>query len=181
MVSGPEEDFSTFLEFGDLQLTFPGFDGGPQTGGEVQDDAGAMDTSTENTAGMMGMEDRRMQQHLGQPTSMPSMNGFHAPVQPFPDMDMQTEFLDQQSQPHFPMQGQQYHGQHIVPPTPRSMEMHGDQLRYNQQPVDAQAQAMYEHYRRRQKDQVSYFAPNVGGCLELTGCRWCSRHWCRQL
>ncbi len=168
MVSGPEEDFSTFLEFGDLQLTFPDFDGGPQNRGEVQEDAGAMDTSTEDSAVMIALGDGRMQQHLAQPTSMPAMNGFHA-AQSFPDMGMQTEFLDQRSQSHFSMQGQQYHGQLIVPPTPRSIEMHGDQARYSQQPVDLQAQAMYEHYRRKQKDQVRSLAPNGGDCEELTG------------
>ena len=161
MVSGPEEDFSTFLEFGDLQLTFPGFDGGSQNRGEVQEDAGAMDTATENSAVMMGLDDGRMQQHLEQPTSMATMNGFNA-AQTFPDMGMQAEFLDQHSQPHFSMQGQQYHGQHIVPPTPRSIEIHGDQARYSHQPVDPQAQAMYEHYRRKQKDQVRSFSPTLG-------------------
>ncbi len=179
MVSGPEEDFSSFLEFGDLQLTFPGFDGGPQSRGGAQDNAGAMDTTTENAAGMMVIEDGHMQQHLEQPTSMPSMNGFHGSTQPFPDMSMQTEFLEQ-SQPHFSMQGQQYHSQHIVPPTPNSIEMHGDRARYSQQPLDPQAQAMYEHYRRKQKDQVRLFSPQSWGYQELTGYRWCLRHWYRQ-
>ena len=181
MVSGPEEDFSTFLEFGDLQLTFPGFDGAPQNRAEVQEDAGAMDTSTENHAGMMGLENGQMQQHLERPTTMATMNGFHASAQPFPDMGLQTEFLEQQPQPHYAMQGQQYHGQHVVPPTPRSIEMHGDQAPYNQQPVDPQAQAMYEHYRRKQKHQVSVFGPHCWGLQELTGYRWCSRRWYRQL
>ena len=181
MVSGPEEDFSTFLEFGDLQFTFPGFDGTPQNRAEVQENAGAMDTSAENPAGMMGLENGQMQQHLEQPSTMATMNGFHASVQSFPDVGMQTEFLEQQQPPHYAMQGQHYHGQHIVPPTPRSIEMHGDQVRYNQQSVDSQAQAMYEHYRRKQKDQVRKFSPQRWGSQILTGYRWCSRLWYRQL
>ncbi len=158
MVSGPEEDFSSFLEFGDLQLTFPGFDGGPQNRGGVQEDAGAMDTSTEDPTRMMVIEEGQMQQHLELPTSMPSIDVFHGSTQQFPDMGMQTEFFDQQPLPHFPVQGQQYHSQHIVPPTPNSIEMHDDHARYNQQ-LDTQAQAIYEHYRRKQKDQVRYFCP----------------------
>ena len=181
MVSGPEEDFSNFLEFGDLQLAFPGFDGAPQNCAEAREDGGAMDTSTENPAGMMGLENEQMQQPLEQPTTMATINGFHASAQPFPDMGMQAEFLEQQPQPHYVMQGQQYHGQHIVPPTPRSIEMHGDPTRYSQQPVDSQAQAMYEHYRRKQKDQVSEFNPQGWGFKELTGRRWCSRRWYHQL
>ena len=161
MVSGPEEDFSNFLEFGDLQLAFPGFDAETQDRGEVQEGAGAMDTSAENAAVMMGIEEGHIQQHLEQPTSMPSINGFPGSTQPFPIMSMQTEFLDQQ--PHFPMQGQQYHNQHIVPPTPNSIEMHGDRARYNQPPIDPQAQAIYEHYRRKQKDQVRLSGPQNWG------------------
>ena len=155
MVSGPEEDFSSFLEFGDLQLTFPGFDGGQQNRGEPQEDAGAMETSAENTAVMMGIEEGHIQQQLEQPTSMLSMSGYHGSTQPFP-MTMQTEYLEQ---PHFPMQGQQYH--HIVPPTPNSIEMHGDHARYSQPALDPQAQAIYERYRRRQKDQVRDDSPQT--------------------
>ncbi len=49
----------------------------------------------------------------------------------------------------------QYHGQNMIPPTPNSVEMHGDHTRYYRPSGDHQTQAVYERFGRNpQKDQV---------------------------
>jgi hypothetical protein len=50
----------------------------------------------------------------------------------------------------------QTHPHQMVPPTPNSVEMHGDVGRYLQQ-LDAQTRAIIEHeYKMRQQDSVSF-------------------------
>lgn len=150
MVSAPEEDFASFLEFGDLQLQFPNFDGVVQDGRELQQEpAGTMDTS-------MGDEQGLMRQEMSQGNSMQAMNGFHGSTDSYHDMNMQPDLYspNQQQQMHIHAP-HQYHGQNMIPPTPNSIEMHGDHTRYYRSSGEHQSQAVYERFGRNpQKDQV---------------------------
>ena len=156
MVSAPEDEFANFLDFSDLN--FQNFDATSQAdGGLRQDAAGAMDTSLEGAAGLLGLQSGHMPQ-LGHSNQIP-MNTYQ---DPFPDMSMEAELFSQQRQRQAPMQmqSQHYHHPNMVPPTPQSMEMHGNQIQYFQPQMDPQQQQMFEqHYRRHQKNQVRARSP----------------------
>ena len=154
IVSGPEDAFADFLDFTDLG--FGGFDGVDLQ----QNGAGAMDTSMEGAAGMLGLEQGQMQLQQEQPPPMdqqnhvPSLNGFHGSTESFQDIAMQQDPFDQQQQQQLHIQNQRYHGPNVVPPTPNSLEMHGGQAQYYRTPLDHHQMHVYDPYRRNQKDQV---------------------------
>ncbi len=149
MVSAREDEFASFLDFTDL-----GFDGYDAIDLQ-QNGAGAMDTSMEGAAGVLGFEQGHMQQQqMDQRNPATSINGCHGSTESFPDLAMQQDLFDQQHQQQIYMQNQQYHGQNVVPPTPNSLEMHGGHAQYYCTPADPQQLHMYDHYRRNQKDQV---------------------------
>ncbi|KAI4251995.1 MAG: hypothetical protein LQ352_004532 [Teloschistes flavicans] len=159
MVSGPEDDFSNFLEFSDLQLNFPSFDANPHDGGEMQDGSGtAMEMQSSNSAGdILGFQHDGMQQ-FGDPTVM---GDFGSSSQVFADIDMPSQLFGQQQQhPHQVPQprpyGQLYNGHPMVPPTPNSMEMHGGHAPYQQALSNNHARAMYDHYRTQHKSQTTF-------------------------
>lgn len=152
MVSNAEDEFATFVDFGDID--FSAFDGIPQSDAELQQNgAGAMDTSMDgNNTGILGLEHGHLQ-HMVQQSQAPSMNGFRASADSFPDLAMQSDMFEQQQRQQLHMQAQRYHGQNVVPPTPTSMEMHGTHAHYYRTPMDQPQLHMYDQYRR-QKDQV---------------------------
>ena len=147
----PEDEFANFLDFTDLG--FAGYDAVDLQ----QHGAGAMDTSMEDAAGMLALDQAQMQQ---QPPSMDQrnhatpMNGFNGSTESFPDLAMQQDLFDQQQQHQLHVQNQRYHGPNVVPPTPNSLELHGGHAQYYRTQADHQQLQMYDHYRRHQKDQV---------------------------
>lgn len=157
MVSAPEEDFASFLEFGDLQLQFPNFDGVVQNVRELQQEhTGTMDTSMGNEQALMRLEDGNMQQNMDQGNSMQTMNAFQGSTDSFHNLNIHSDLYapNQQQQMHIHVP-HQYHGQNMIPPTPNSVEMHGDHTRYYRPSGDHQTQAVYERFGRNpQKDQV---------------------------
>ncbi|KAL8731402.1 MAG: hypothetical protein Q9181_004318 [Wetmoreana brouardii] len=156
MVSGPDDDFSSFLEFGDLQLNFPNFDSNPQDGDEIQDAAGPpMEMQTDNSPGAVLSFEHGIQQF----TDPSSLGDFSSSSHPFPDLTMPSQIFRQQ-QHQDPMSqhnpyGQLYHGPSMVPPTPNSIEMHGGHAQYQQAASNNHARAIYDHYRLQPKGQVS--------------------------
>ena len=151
---GPPDEFANFLDFADLDFT--GYD----TVDLQQNGAGAMDTSIEGTAGMLGLESGHLPQQQQQPPPMDQrnhatpMNGYNGSTESFQDLAMQQDPFDQQQQQQLHLHSQQYHGQNVVPPTPNSLEMHGGHAQYYRTPIDHQQLHMYDPYRRSQKDQV---------------------------
>lgn len=159
MTSGPEEEFANFLEFGDLQLTFPPFEDTVQDGRELEQDSGdAVDTRMGNEAGGLGLEDGQMQQEMDQHSSMRFMDGFHGSAESFHEMNMPTGLFNHQH-PLQQLHGPQYRGQNIIPPTPNSIEMHGDPTRYYRPSGEPQSHVTYERFGRNQNDQVRLFSP----------------------
>lgn len=146
----PDDEFANFLDFTDL--TFGAYDAVDLQ----QNGPGAMDTSMEDAAGMLGLEPGHMQQQqpMDQQGHATPMNDFHGSTESFPDLAMQQDLFDPQQQQQLHMQDQRYHGQNVVPPTPNSLEMHGGHAQYYHTPADHQQLHMYDHYRRNQKDQV---------------------------
>ena len=148
---GPQDEFANFLDFADLDFT--GYD----TVDLQQNGAGAMDTSIEGTAGMLGLESGHMPQQpprMDQRNHATPMNGYNGSTESFQDLAMQPDPFDQQQQQQLHLHNHQYHGQNVVPPTPNSLEMHGGHAQYYRTPIDHQQLHMYDTYRRSQKDQV---------------------------
>lgn len=162
MVSGPEEEFANFLEFGDLQLSFPPFEGAVQDGSDLQQEpGGALDVPMGNEAGVLELEDGHNHQEMNQRNPLRFMAGFQGSTEPFHEMHMQTELFNPHQQQQLHMHGPHYRGQGIIPPTPNSIEMHGDQACYYRSAGEHHTQATYERYGRNQslnqKDQVRIF------------------------
>lgn len=150
MVSAPEDDFASFLDFGDL--SFPAFDVLSQGDADPhqQNGAGPMDTSMEGNAGLLAIDQEQLQQHIGQQSAAPSMNVFQGSTEPFPDIALQSGLFDQQQHQH-------YVPNNVVPPTPNSMDIHGGNAQYYRTPTDQQRVHMYDHFRRNQKEQVRVY------------------------
>ncbi|KAL8762461.1 MAG: hypothetical protein Q9184_001544 [Pyrenodesmia sp. 2 TL-2023] len=156
MVSGPEDDFSHFLEFGDLQLNFPPFDGSQQNGEEIQVGGGsapAMDMQTNNTAGGV------MDFHHGNLQPFPdsaALADFDASSTVFPDLNMPSQLFEQQHMPQAIPYGHPYRSQNMTPHTPSSIEMHGGQPQYQQPTSNSHARAVFEHYRHQSRGQTTF-------------------------
>jgi hypothetical protein len=181
MVSGPEEDFTSFLEFGELQLNFPTFDTQGHDGGEGQHSPGhGMGSAMETEETMMGMKDDLQQQIdpslMQMQTSMPGLQVLHGSADSLLDLNMQAQLFHQQQlqyhQQQRRMQGL-YHRQGMIPPTPTSLEIHGQPRSYPQ--MDPQARAMYEHYTQKQQDGVSASTSNIRAGIDIY-LRWSSHH-----
>ncbi|KAL9023421.1 MAG: hypothetical protein Q9196_007209 [Gyalolechia fulgens] len=159
MVSGPEDDFSTFLEFGDLQLNFSHFDGHTQNREEMQDGSGgpSMDLQTSNDAvGAMGFPPGNIH-HFTDPTVMAD---FNPSSNLFSPLDMPSQMFEQQQQPR-PIQqprsyGQPYLPHNMIPQTPNSIEMHGGKTQYHPAAPHNHARAMHEHYRYPPNGQTTF-------------------------
>lgn len=169
-----QDDFQQFLDMGGmnnigegLPFEFQDF-GAPQGQGQQmisQDEGGSMDTAMENGRAMMP-QDTTMQDQMPPMTTSTSHPAIHAPLnsghtssESLSDLDAQINFLQQQR--HHQQQRQMQEQQHNfyvqqrmgVPPTPRSIEMHGNPAQYYQQHSDPQQQAMYERFRMQVKEQ----------------------------
>lgn len=153
IVTGPEEELASFLEFADLPLTFP-FDEAPQHGQSLQQEAdGAMDTPMGNGSGMLPLADGQLQHQLHHPNPIGSMSGYQSQ---FHQMGIPGEIFNQQQQQHshLGLQVPSYRPQGMIPPTPTSIEMHGDQQRYYQTTGDHNPHGIYDRLGTHMKDQV---------------------------
>ena len=154
IVTGPEEELASFLEFADLPLTFS-FDETPHHGRSLQQQAdGAMDTPMGDGSGMLPLADGQLQHQINHPNSIGSMSGYQPQ---FHQMSIPGEIFNQQQQPHLQLHVPPYRPQGIIPPTPTSIEMHGDQQRYYQTAGDHNPHAIYDRLGTNMKDQVRIF------------------------
>jgi hypothetical protein len=161
MASAPEDDdFSNFLEFG---LDFSNFDGNNDDGHELtSDDTTAMDTSMDHSNGTNGIKELQHEQVFPGRVQAPQtqMGGFHMPGVIPMDASMQEQLIRehqfhvrQHATQHQSMQGQNVHRIPRIPPTPNSIELHGETARYYQN-IDSNGQAIYEWHQRPKEDQV---------------------------
>jgi len=161
MVSAPEDDFASFLEFGDVHLNYGDYELSHADGQDnPQDAVNTVDTGMEISGGLNELrEEHLLHQQDGAgsghnemrlPLEMTSMEDMTESEEPLMDFNLQAEIFHQQ-QEH--MQTQNFHPHAIIPPTPNSMKMHGGTEHYYPQ-LDLQAQAIYERYSRMKEDQV---------------------------
>ncbi|KAL8995721.1 MAG: hypothetical protein Q9169_004615 [Polycauliona sp. 2 TL-2023] len=158
MVSGPEDDFSAFLEFGDLQLDFPPFGSTPQNGGEIRDVIGsALDPQANDNSGAALDFHHEAIQQFGDPAGLGDFNGTS---QTFQDLNLPPQLFEQQQllhqYPQHPSYATSYNGRHVIPPTPNSIEMHGGHAQYQHMMPNPHTRSMYEHYHRQPKGQAAF-------------------------
>jgi hypothetical protein len=151
MVTGPEEELAGFLEFGDLPLTFP-FDEASQHGRCLQQEAdGAMDTPMGNGTGMLPLEDGQLQHQISRRNPIGPVGGYPPP---FHQMNLGGELYNRNPHPHPQLQVPPYRPQSMIPPTPTSIEMHGDPPRYYQAAGEHHPHALYDRLGTHMKDAV---------------------------
>ena len=161
------DDFQQFLDMGinnlgdSLQFDFPDFDGQQSQAGQLmqQHERERMESRMEGAHGSMS-HDTPMHEH------MPAMTtaGSHATI-PGPtsngqpssgsivEIDAQIQYLQQQRQQRQMQEQQKYYTRNgMIPPTPNSIEMHGNHGQFYPH-SDPQQQAIYERYRMQAKDQ----------------------------
>ncbi|KAG8526837.1 uncharacterized protein KY384_008266 [Bacidia gigantensis] len=154
MVSNPEDDFASFLDFGDLNFsafadTVPTTQSGssaiPQNGGTT------MGSPSEGSSALSRVEDQgQMSQTMSQ---MPLMDFCQEPIPTGPNA-YYTQRHDVAR-----LQQQRWHPQNMVPPTPDSMELHAGRMQHYHTSMDPQVlqqQHMYEQLRRQQEEQMNF-------------------------
>ncbi|KAI9769331.1 MAG: hypothetical protein M1839_003754 [Geoglossum umbratile] len=164
MVSAPEDDYTSFLDLGDFQLTFPPFDSAAQHNTAGRDESHAMDVSFDGVGdgGVAAKEIHMHQQHqrdlsghrIHSTAAMQNMDQTSAER-----LNAQINYLQLHHHQH-----QDYHRQSVIPPTPDSAEMHaGAATRYYQHQQIDQSLAFLEryHHPRLKEDQPMVFTPLV--------------------
>jgi hypothetical protein len=172
-----QDDFQQFLDMGmstlgdSLQFDFQDYNHQQGHGSQLmhQNDGDQIGTRMDEGHGAMG-HDITMHEHMPSMSTAGSHPTIPGPIDGEPsgesivELDAQIQYLQQrrQQQQQQQMQEQQrnYYAQNrMIPPTPNSMELHGQF--YPQS--DPQHQAMYERYRMQAKDQ------EVSRILDLRG------------
>lgn len=172
-LSGPaQDDFQQFLNMnlGDsLQFDFQDFNTQQGQGSQLMDqnEGDAMDTGMDNGCGIAG-QDTTMHEHIPMTTAggHPAIHG--APISQGPssseslsELDAQIQYLQhqrhQQQQRALQEQQQNFYASQnrMIPPTPNSIEMHGNN--YYQQTDPQQQQAIFERYRMTKEQEVSVY------------------------
>ena len=146
------EDFANFLDLPDLELDFSQFDPNATSGGEsIQDDQAVIKGPYGQPyyAGDGGMREDNLMQKSASASDINMLKGRISGLQVHPGNHPGND------QHAFAAQHQmQFHNQGRIPPTPTSIELHGNRHPYPA--IDSQQQAMYEaQLRKQQQDQVS--------------------------
>ncbi|KAE8447432.1 hypothetical protein EG329_010705 [Mollisiaceae sp. DMI_Dod_QoI] len=178
-----QDDFQQFLDMGGMNnlgdgLPFEFQDFNQQQGQTQQimnqEEGEAMDATMDSGRAMMG-QDTAMQDQMPPmttATSHPTIHGAplahgHTSNETLSDLDAQINFLQQQrhhQQRQIQEQQRNFYAQNRmgIPPTPQSMEMHGNAPQFYTQHSDPQHQAMYERFRMQVKEQQEMaFTPLV--------------------
>jgi len=163
-----QDDFQQFLDMSlgeSLQFDFQDFNSHQaQTQLIQQEDGETMDTDMENGGALAG-QDTTMQEHMPSMTTSASHPTLHAAVlahahssnESLSELDAQIQYLQnqrhQQQQRQIQEQQRNFYSQsRMIPPTPNSIEMHGNHTQFYPQ-SDPQQQAMYERIRMQVKEQ----------------------------
>lgn len=171
LVTAPNEDeFSNFLEF---NMHFPDLDGhgpGAHSHGQLQEHDQSLAHPPSNNATTTTAWESRSQPQYSAPMEGLTMNfNGHGPAQshpgpmPYSTPSMTPGFcaqdpsqqpsMDQQQHSQPPPTNQKYiQGQTMIPPTPNSIEMHGNAARYPQRMEENSE--MYDRYSRVNEEQV---------------------------
>jgi hypothetical protein len=151
MTATGDEEFSNMFDF---NIPFPDIEHGP---GNMQH---SLPTTTGPDSDMDHLRSHPMEysgqmeglMEFGDPTQSHAHSGH---PMPYSTPSMTPSFCAQEPSPMSqPPTRQHYtHGQNVIPPTPNSIEMHGNVARYPQR-VD-ETPDMYDQYARINEEQVS--------------------------
>jgi hypothetical protein len=164
-----QDDFQQFLDMNlgeSLQFDFQDFN--PQQAQTTQltqrEDGETMDTGM-NSGGILAGQDTSMQEHMPSMTTASSHPTIHAAAlaqthssnESLSELDAQIQYLQnqrhQQQQRQIQERQRNFYAQSgMIPPTPNSIEMHGNHTQFYPQ-SDPQLQAMFERYRMQVKEQ----------------------------
>ena len=159
MVSGPEDEFSNFLDFNDFnQLHFPPFGSGAHEGGELPYEQHAtMDVSVGNEMDTVTFKEGDIEQQIDprlmQQDAMADLSDMHGSTESLMEPNTQSHMYHQcQEGNHRQHQVErQYQRRGMVPPTPNSIEMNANHIRYHAQ-VDPYMQSVYGKRNQKQQD-----------------------------
>ena len=207
LTSASQDDFQQYLDLGmgslsdSISFDFP-YDGGQSNEQILQQDSGdamdtRMDTAMDVNVGALGHKDTMMRAPM---PSMTTESSTHPTItgtildhglsssNSLVELDAQIQFLQQQRQ-HQERQLQEQQQRNfyalqsrMVPPTPRSIEMHSANNQFYPQ-SDPQQQTMYERYQMRMKEQEVSFEtnPSTKSARLTTLGSWRSPHSSRRL
>ncbi|KAJ5665580.1 uncharacterized protein N7477_008028 [Penicillium maclennaniae] len=156
LITAPGEDeFSNFLEF---NMHFSDLEGHGPAHSQMQEQQHAMVPPTTTAPESTISSDHRSQSHqYATPIEGLAMDFGHGSVQShgmsYSTPSMTPGFGAQDSSQQ-PANHHYMHGQPMIPPTPNSMELHGNAARYPQR-VDENAE-MYDRYSRINEEQALY-------------------------
>jgi hypothetical protein len=161
------DDFQQFLDMGmnnlgdSLHFDVPDFNNQQAQGARLMQQEGGerMESRMDGAHGAMS-HDTPMQEHLPAmttPGSHPTIPGPTSNGQSssgsIVEIDAQIQYLQQQRQQRQMQEQQKYYARNgMIPPTPNSIELHGNNGQFYPQ-SDPQQQAMYERFRMQAKDQ----------------------------
>lgn len=165
-----EDEFTNFLEF---NMHFPDLEGHGPAHSQLQDQQHSLGPPTTTASESAMASDPRSHHQYSAPMEGLAMdfNG-HGPVQshpgsiPYSTPSMTPGFCAQDSSQQSAMPQRQppadqhyLQGQPMIPPTPNSMELHGNAARYPQR-VDENSE-MYDRYSRMHEEQVWRNSPSL--------------------
>lgn len=158
------DDFQQFLDMGinnlgdSLQFDFPDFNSQQGQDGQLmqQDGGERMESRMDGNHGTMG-HDTTMQEHMPAMTATQNHSTIPGPTSngqrsgSIVEIDAQIQYLQQQRQQRQMQEQNKYYTRNgMIPPTPNSMELHGNNGAFFS--PDAQQQGMYDRYRMQVKD-----------------------------
>jgi hypothetical protein len=165
-----QDDFQQFLDMNldePLQFSFQDFNSQHAQTAQLgqREDGETMDPVMDNGRALAG-QDTTMQEHMPAMTTAASHPAIHAVALAHShssnesvDYDAQIQHWQNQKYQHQQRQMQEQQQQRnfyvqsrMIPPTPNSIEMHGNHGQFYQ-PSDPQQQAMYERYQMQVKEQ----------------------------
>lgn len=151
MVPTSGDELANFLDLPDLDIDFSNFDDNAAVSDLIQDDQSTLKSRYSQPAlygGDGGFREESLQKSASA-TDMHMLKGRLTGLQVQPGQLSQAEqnaYMGQQSM--------QFHSQGRIPPTPVSLDLHGNRSHFAA--MDPQQQAMYEaQMRNKQQEQVS--------------------------
>ena len=162
-VTNTEDDFANFLDFPELEIDFSNLDANVVGVKNIQDDQGPLKnhhySHTGYYAGDGGMREDALLPKSASATDMNTLKGRISGLQ------MQSGSLPSAEQHGYLGQhALQFQSQGRIPPTPTSLDIHGNRHHYSF--ADPQQQMLFEAQMQKQsQDQVSLFYLISGSLL----------------
>ena len=170
MVPSSGDEFASFIDLPDLDIDSSNLDNGASAGEHVEDGQSELRNHYgQHTffGGDVGAHEEGMIPRSASATDinmLKRISGLQVQPGSYPQAEHHTQFGSQ---------AMQFHHQGVIPPTPTSLDIHGNRSHFNT--IDAQQQTMYDAQLRKQQQEVSTTSALSGTIL--THERWSSHLW----